>query len=237
LRNTIAITWKELKTYFGSPMAYIIAAVFLAITGYFFAQSVSSPFAEASVRGWIVPTTFILVLWAPVLTMRLFAEEQKMGTLELLLTSPVRDTEVVVGKFLASFGILVGTVVLTLFYVLLLFWFGDPDIGPLFAAYLGLLLYGAATLAVGLFASSVTGNPIVAAVVGFGLLLLLTLTDQAAAVTSGVASLVLEQFSLTGHFVDFARGIIDTKNLIYFITMIVLFLFLAVRVIESRRWR
>ncbi|MBI4234102.1 MAG: ABC transporter permease subunit, partial [Chloroflexi bacterium] len=220
-----------------SPMAYVVGAVFLAITGYFFVQSISTPFAEAAIRGWLIPSTFVFVLWAPILTMRLFAEEQKMGTLELLLTSPVRDYEVVIGKFLASLIILMGTVSLTLYYVLLLFWFGDPDVGPLLGGYLGIILYGAASLSVGLLASSLASNQIVAAMLAMGVLLLLTLADLVYSIVSGVGARVVEQLSLTGLFSDFARGIVDTNNVIYYVSMTVLFLFLAVRNLESRRWR
>ncbi|GBD10789.1 Inner membrane transport permease YbhR [bacterium HR23] len=237
MRNTLAIAWKETKSYFGSPMAYVIGAVFLALTGYFFVSSISRPFAEATIRGWLLPATFFFVFWAPALTMRLFAEEQKLGTLELLLTAPVHDWEVVLGKFLASVAILVGTLSLTLYYVLLLFWFGDPDVGPLLSGYLGLLLYGSASLAIGLFASSLTSNQIVAAVVGSGLLLLMTLADQAAQIVGGIASRVLEQISLTAHFADFARGVIDTHNVVYYILVTVFVLFLTERNLDSRRWR
>ncbi|MBI4336746.1 MAG: ABC transporter permease subunit [Chloroflexi bacterium] len=237
MRNVWTIAWKELKSYFGSPMAYIIGAVFLALTGYFFVQSISGSFAEASIRGWLLPSTFVFVLWSPVITMRLFAEEQKLGTLELLLTAPLRDWEVVLGKFLASLGMLIGTLSLTVFYVMLLFWFGQPDGGPLLTGYLGLLLYGAATLAVGLLASSLTGNQIVASVVSFGALLLLTLTDQAAQATTGLSAQVLQELSLTSHFTDFARGILDTNNLMYYVTFTAFILFLTVRTLESRRWR
>ena len=125
----------------------------------------------------------------------------------------------------------------TLYYTLLLFWFGNPDIGPLLTGYLGVMLYGSATLAIGLLASSLTSNQIVAAVVAFGILLILTLLEQAADVTSGQVAVVLEHLSLTGHFQDFARGIIDTKNVVYYVSCIVLFLFLATRNLESRRWR
>ena len=235
--NTMTIAWKETKTYFASPMGYVIAAVFLALTGYLFAQSVSAPFAEASIRGWILDATLLFTLWSPVLTMRLLAEEQKLGTLELLLTSPVRDFEIVLGKYLSTLVILVGTLALTSFYVLLLFLYGDPDIGPILAGYLGLVLFGAATLAVGVLASSLTSNQIVAAVVSFGILLLLTLLEQAADVTSGRTALILEQSSLTGHFRDFARGIIDSNNIVYYLTFISVFLFLTIRNLESRRWR
>lgn len=237
MRNTLAIAWKESKAYFGSPMAYVVGAVFLALTGYFFVSSISRPFAEATIRGWLLPATFFFVFWAPALTMRLFAEEQKLGTLELLLTAPLYDWEVVLGKFLASVVILVGTLFLTLYYVLLLFWFGDPDIGPLVSGYLGILLYGGASLAIGLFASSLTSNQIVAAILGSGILLLMTLADQAAQIVGGVASRVLEQISLTAHFSDFARGVIDTHNVVYYLLVIVFVLFLTERNLDSRRWR
>lgn len=146
-RNTAAIFWKETKTYFTSPMAYIIAGVFLAITGYLFVQSISTTFPEASIRGWLEPSTTIFVLLSPALTMRLLAEEQKLGTLELLMTSPIRDYEIVLGKFFAVLAILLATLSLTMFYTLMLVWFGDPDIGPLLCGYLGIILFGASTLA------------------------------------------------------------------------------------------
>ena len=233
----MAIFWKESKTYFTSPMAYIIAGVFLSITGYLFVQSISTTFPEASIRGWLEPSTMVFVLWSPALTMRLLAEEQKLGTLELLMTSPIRDFEIVLGKFLAVFVILLATLVLTLFYTLMLVWFGDPDMGPLLSGYLGIILFGAATLAVGMLASSLTSNQVVAAVVSFGFLLLMVLTDQAADITTGLSAQILEGFSLSGHFEDFSRGIIDTNNIVYYLSVIATFLFLTIRNIESRRWR
>ena len=236
-RNTYAIFWKETKTYFTSPMAYIIGGVFLAITGYLFVQSISTPFPEASIRGWLQPSTTVFVLWAPAITMRLLAEEQKLGTLELLMTSPIRDYEIVLGKFAAVLAILLATLALTLFYALLLFWFGDPDLGPLFTGYLGIFLFGGASLSVGMLASSLTPNQVVAAIVSFGALLLMVLTNQAADITSGVAAQVLEGFSLTGHFDDFSRGILDTNNVVYYLSVMAVFLFLTIRNVESRRWR
>lgn len=236
-RNTVAIFWKETKIYFTSPMAYIIAGVFLAITGYLFVQSISTTFPEASIRGWLEGSTTVFILWSPAITMRLLAEEQKLGTLELLMTSPIRDYEIVLGKFFAVLLILLATLALTLFYTMLLFWFGDPDVGPLFTGYLGIILFGAASLSVGILASSLTSNQVVAAIVSFGFLLLMVLTDQAADITSGLAAQVLEGFSLSGHFDDFSRGILDTNNLVYYFSVIAVFLFLTIRNVESRRWR
>lgn len=237
MRNIRTIAWKETKTYFTSPMAYVIAAVFLALTGYFFVESISLPFAEASNRGWMQQSTFIFILWSPVLTMRLLAEEQKLGTLELLMTSPVRDYEIVLGKYLATLITLLAALALTLFYGLLLSWFGDPDVGPFLTGYLGLILYGATTLAIGLLASSLASNQVVAAVLGFGVLLLMTLFQQGANVTSGRTALVLEQLSLSGHFADFTRGIIEPSNILYYLTAIAIFLFLTILNLQSRRWR
>lgn len=237
MRNISTVAWKETKLYFGSPMAYIIAAVFLALTGYYFIQSISVPFAEATIRGWIVPSLSVFILWSPLVTMRLFAEEQKLGTMELLLTAPLRDYEIVLGKFLGSLIIFAGTISFTIYYVFLLYWFADPDLGPILSGYLGILLFGSTTLAAGLLASSLTNNQIVAAVVSFGLLLLLFLVDQAAVNVSGIASEILTQMSITAHFNDFARGIIDLHNIIYYVSFIVFSLFMTIRSIESRRWR
>ena len=237
-RNTAAITRKELGSYLGSPVAYVVAAIFLALTGVFFVSSISGAFPEATVRGFLEPSTFFVIpVIAPLLTMRLLAEEQKMGTMELLLTAPVRDYQVVLGKFLASFVILSGTVALTAFYVLLLSWFGDPDGGPVLSGYLGFILYIAAALAVGILASSLSSNQIVSAVLGFGILLIMILLDQASDLVQGFASTLLEEASLLTHFEEFSRGIIDLWNVTYYITVIGVFLFLTVLALESRRWR
>ena len=187
MTNTLVIALKELKSYFGTPTAYIVGAMFLIFTGIYFVNDVVQAFSEADVRGYIVPASFFFILLSPLLTMRLLAEEQKLGTLELLLTAPVRDWEVVVGKYLASLVILIVTVALTLYYVLLLYFFGDPDTGPVLTAYFGLVLYGAAALSVGILASSLTSNQIVAAVIGMGILMPLSFTDVVGNRVGGVA--------------------------------------------------
>ena len=169
--------------------------------------------------------------------MRLLAEEQKLGTLELLLTAPVRDWEVVAGKYVASLVILTATIALTLYYVLMLYWFGDPDAGPVVSAYLGLLLHGAAALAVGLLASSLSSNQIVAAVVGVAALLTLSSTGQVAGLFSGMTEEVLNGMAMNLHFLDFSRGIIDTTHVAYYLSMVAAAIFLTVRSLETRRWR
>ena len=238
MRTTLAIARKELAIYFASPMAYVVAAVFLALTGVFFIDSIDQPYAVAAARGLLITSAFYLLpLIPPILTMRLFAEEQKLGTLELLLTAPVRDYEVVIAKFLASFVILSATVLLTLFYVMLLFFYSDPDPGPILSGYLGFLLYGSAALAIGLLASSLTANQIAAVVVGFGIILLFTVIDRVSEILGGGIANVLEHISISTHFDAFARGVIDTSDIVYYLLLTVVFLFLTIRSLESRRWR
>ena len=237
MTNTLVIAVKELRAYFGTPTAYVVGAMFLIFTGIYFVNDVVQAFAEADVRGYIAPASFFFILLSPLLTMRLLAEEQKLGTLELLLTAPVRDWEVVVGKYLASLVILIVTIALTLYYVLLLYFFGDPDTGPVLTAYFGLVLYGAAALSVGILASSLTSNQIVAAVIGMGILMPLSFTDVVGNRVGGVAKEIINGLSMSGHFEDFSRGILDLSNIAYFVSLAAVFLFLTVRSVETRRWR
>jgi ABC-2 type transport system permease protein len=237
MKNTAAIAWKESKAYFTTPTAYIVSAMFLVLTGIFFVNDITAPFAEASVRGFINWASFFTLFLAPLLTMRLLAEEQKLGTLELLLTAPVRDWEVVIGKYLAVLGLYFVIMALTLYYVILLFWFGDPDTGPIFSAYIGVLLHGSAALAVGLLASSLTGNQIVSAAVGTAALLTFSFIDEVADLVSGITQEVLLGFSMNDHLLDFQRGVIDTSNVAYYVSIAAVFLFLTARSLETRRWR
>lgn len=237
MNNTLTIAWKETKAYFTTPTAYIVGAMFLVLTGIFFVFDMTRPFAEASVRNFVSWASLFIMFLAPLLTMRLLAEEQKLGTLELLLTAPVQDWEVVVGKYIASFIALMVTIVFTLYYVALLYVFATPDTGPILSAYFGLVLYGMAALAIGLMASSLSGNQIVAAVVGIGILLTLSFIDRIASIVEGLAADVLNGISMNAHFTDFARGVIDTSHIVYYISMTAVFLFIAVRSLETRRWR
>ena len=236
-RNTLAIAWRETKAYFTTPTAYVVASMFLVLTGIFFVRDINEPFAEATVRGFVNWASFFTLFLAPVLTMRLLAEEQKLGTLELLLTAPVRDWEVVVGKYIASVGLYAATVALTLYYVLLLYWFGEPDSGPILSSYLGVLLHGAAALAVGLMASSLSANQIISAMVSVAVLLTLSFIDEVAEIVSGTAQDVLFGLSMNDHLLDFRRGIVDTSAVVYYISIAAVFLFLTIRSLETRRWR
>ncbi len=236
MRNTITIALREFKSYLASPTAYVVTGIFLVGTGFFF-QSSPTTYFETSIRGlWEFWGTLLLLLVASVLTMRLLAEERKMGTLELLLTAPVRDSEVILGKFLGSLGILTLMLALTFYYPILLMSFGDPDMGPIVTSYLGLFLLGGASLAVGLFASSLTSNQLVAAMVAGGIIFSLWFAGMAAGVLPEAMGDVISYVSLYYHFSSFMRGVIDTRGIIYYLSITVLFLFLAIRSIESSRW-
>ena len=238
IRKALAIARKETQSYFVSPIAYVVALVFVSLTGYFFVDAMSSDiFPEASVNSYTGRSIFILALVGPLLTMKLLAEEQKLGTIELRLTSPVRDWEVILGKFLASLAIFGSALALTLVYVAFLFAFGNPDLGPIVTAYVGLFLFGAGALAVGLFTSALTSNQIVAAILSYGVLTLLTIIHLAADQVDGAMATLLNELSMVSQFEDFTRGILNLRSVIYYLSMIVVFLFLAVRALEFRRWK
>jgi ABC-2 type transport system permease protein len=235
--NKIAvIALKEFKSYQASPMAYVVTAIFLLLTGFFFGSSPAT-YAETSIKGFLGVGGILLPLLASVLTMRLLAEERKLGTLELLMTAPVRDSEVILGKFLGSLGILAVMLALTLYYPILLIVFGDPDLGPIGTGYLGVFLLGCTALAVGLFASSLTSNQIVAAVVAGGILFALWSIGAVTAFLPKALGEVMGPLSLSFYFPDFIRGVIDTRGVVYYLSITVLFLFLAVRSLENARWR
>jgi ABC-2 type transport system permease protein len=237
MKNTFIIARKELRAYFTSPMAYIIMAIFLAGTGFFFSSSLAT-YNETSLRGFLGNPYYIviLLLLIAVLTMRLLAEEKKLGTIELLLTAPVRDSEIIFGKFLGSLGIIVLMLVLTFYYPVLLIVFGDPDFGPIASGYLGLFLLTCATLAIGIFASSLTSNQIVAAVVGGAILLVLWFLGSVTTYLPQALGNVVGYISLSNYFSSFIIGVIDTRGVIYYLSVTALFLFLAIRTVEHSRW-
>jgi ABC-2 type transport system permease protein len=236
VKNTFIIARKEFKSYLTSPMAYVVTGIFLALTGIFFGTS-SATYLETSINGiWSFWGQLILMAIAALLTMRLIAEERKIGTLELLLTAPIRDSEIILGKFLGSLAILCVMLILTLYYPLLLLLFGDPDIGPLITGYVGLFLLGSASLSIGLFASSVTSNQIVSVVVAGAILFALWFIGLAASFLPESMGEVINYFSLSYYFPDFIRGIVDTRGIVFYISIIALFLFLAIRSLENSRW-
>jgi len=218
-------------------MAYVITCIFLVLTGVFFVYYLASnSYEDTSLRGFTQYGSIFLLLFAAILTMRSLAEEKKLGTWELLLTSPVRDTEVIAGKFLGSMGILIAMLALTLYYPLLLVIFGDPDIGPIWTSYLGLILLGGAALSVGIFASSLTSNQIVAAVVSGAILFALWFVGTVANAAPKAIQTVIGYISLSSHFPSFMVGIIDTRAIIYYLSIMALFLYLSIRSLETGRW-
>ena len=238
MRNALTIAAKEIKTYFASPMAYIIAAVFLALSGFFFAQDLNI-FQLARMEGFFGPASFVVLLLAPLLTMRLLAEEQKLGSLELLLTAPIREEEIVLGKYLSSLFIFVIMLAMTLYYPLVLVMFADPDLGPIVTGYLALFLLGGCFLAVGLFASSLSSNQIVSAVVGLGISLAFWLVNTASSLAQNVPQIrdTLDYVSLGNRYSEMVRGVIDSQAVVFFLSFIIVALFMTVRSLETRRWR
>ncbi|MBI2847800.1 MAG: ABC transporter permease subunit [Chloroflexi bacterium] len=235
MKNIGIIALKEFRSYLASPMAYIITGIFLALTGVFFSTSAPT-YLETSIAGFLQAASMLLLLLASVLTMRLLAEERKLGTMELLLTAPVRDSEIVIGKFLGSLSILSAMMALTLYYPILLSVFGDPDWGPIGTGYLGLFLLGCVALAVGVFASSLSSNQIVSAVVAGGILFGLWFVGMAAGYLPQALGEVINYFSISFYFPDFMRGVIDTRGIVYYLSITALFIFLAVRSLENSRW-
>jgi len=231
-----AVCRKELAVYFSSPVAYIVAAIFLLFSGYFFSVVLSYT-REASLRLLFQNVAIVMLLVAPMLTMRLFAEERKLGTFELLITAPLRISELVAGKFLGAVILFLAIMAVTLEYPLILILFGDPDWGPMIAAYLGFILMGTAFLAIGMFASSLTDNQIVAVVASFGILLGMWIIGWASdLIPSTTIAMFVRSISIIDRFDSFSKGIIDTGDLTYYLSVIGTFIFLTIRSLDWRRW-
>ena len=238
MRNMLAIARRELGAYFASPIAYLVTAGFLAVSGYFFSVILVLS-REASLRFTLANMVTILLFVAPLLAMRLLSEEQRSGTLELLLTSPVQDWQVVWGKWLAAFVLYVVMIGFTGVYVLILWRLGNPDFGPILSGYLGMILLGAALLALGTLTSALTENQIIAAVLGIALVILFWLAYAVGEVVGSTSLLgrFFNQLALSQHFFDFTRGVVDTANVVYYLSVTVGALYLATRILETRRWR
>ena len=241
MRNILAICAKELYTYFVSPIAYFVCFVFIAILGSLFSAVLITASGEGVTGAFVMETLFgnmaiILLFFTPVLTMKLFAEERKSGTIELLLTSPITDGQVVLGKFLASATLMLIMLGLTLLFPFLTQRFGHLDIGPLLSGYLGVLLITSAFLALGLLMSSMCKNQLVAALTSFGILLTLWVIGSLST-RGGPITQPLSYLSLREHYHDFARGVIPLKDVVYYVSFTVVCLFATFKSIESSKWR
>ena len=243
MRNLFAIAKREIQSYLVSPIAYLVIAAFLLIVGLYFwlvlgwmVQYGESPTMRYTIEFMVI----VFVFAAPFLTMRLLAQERRLGTLELVLTSPVREWELVLGKFCAALVLYLMMVVPTLLHPLILELFGNPDWGPIWSGYLGLLLFGAVLLAVGLLASALTENQIVAAVLGVVGNLMLWFFVGAPThnpnISPRVAS-VLRMLDLREHLQTFISGALDTRDIVYCLSVTAFLLFVTIRVLEVRRWR
>ncbi|MBN1992557.1 MAG: ABC transporter permease subunit [Anaerolineae bacterium] len=234
--NTLVVAKRELAAFFVSPVAYVVGAAFLFITGLFFVFTVV--LGGVATLGQVFQVISIVLLFvAPILTMRLLSEEARSGTLELLLTAPVRDGEVVVGKFLAAFLFFLAMLTPTLYYLFLLTRYGNPDLPVTFSGYLGVILLGAVLLGFGMLTSAMSANQIVAAVLGVALGLTFWLAGGLGNTFPGFLGSLLEYLSLQQHFFDFLLGLITSTNIVYFLSVTAASLFLATRVLEMRRWR
>jgi ABC-2 type transport system permease protein len=233
MSNVLPIFKKELRSYFASPVAYIVILVFTLICGLFFAISLF-PTGQASLRGFFQIVPFVLSFYVPALTMRLIAEEKKAGTFELLTTMPVGDLEIVLGKYLAAVVLLAVAYLFSLPHVITIAFLGNVDTGATLAGYLGLLLLGAGYMAVGMLASALTENQIVAFIIGFLATMALSLVDKLLMFVPQSIASVLEYLSAEYHFNNIARGVIDTRDLVYYASLILLGLYFSARAVQRR---
>jgi ABC-2 type transport system permease protein len=240
--NFLALTRRELGVYFVSPMAYIVLTALLLVSGFFFIISVESAAAQrvpATFAHTLQWTCFVVALTSSLITMRTIAEEKSRGTIEIVLTAPVTELQFVLAKFAAAMLLLCYLLLLTVGFALILSRYGQVDFGAVACGYLGVLLVGAVTYSIGIFISSLCTSQITAGVVTFALVILLLMANLGAMFLSEHAILgpILSALSLTENFGDFLNGIVDTGRLVTHLGITGVFLFLAVRVVESRRWQ
>jgi ABC-2 type transport system permease protein len=254
MRNILIICKKELRSYFVSPIAYLLLTMFALIFGFFFWNSVgyfNMMGLESQMRGQGFPmsvneyvirpllsnVSVIGLFFIPMITMRLFAEEKRSGTIELLATSPIRDIEVIIGKWLAALILYIVMLAFSAVNFAFLFKYGNPDWRPLAIGYLGLLLQAGGLLAVGTFISTLTKNQIIAGAATFGVCLMLWVMEWVAGYETAAWARVLAYLSVITHFESFAKGVLDSKDALYYVSLIFLGLFLTSRSMESLRWR
>ena len=252
MNNVLAIARKELRSYFASPIAYILIGFFLLPFGVFFylyldnfvkqsmqmAQYGGAINVNQGVIRYVLQNASVIILFImPMITMRTYSEEKRSGTIELLLTSPVTDVEIILGKFFGALGVYAAMLAVTLLYMAILFVYGNPEWRPLVAGYLGLLLMGGTFIALGLFISSTTSNQIVAGVVTFVVFLLFWIIGWFADSAGPVIGPITQWLSITEHFDDFSKGIIDTKHVLYYLSLITFGLFMTAKSVDTERWR
>jgi len=225
---------RELRAYFDSPVAYIVIVGFLLLTGWFFSSNFFVA-GQADLRSVFGVIPFLFILFAPAITMRLIAEERKTGTMELLVTMPIQDLAIIGGKYLAAVALLAAMLLPTLLYPVTVSFFGDMDAGPLIGGYVGLVLMGAAYLAIGTFGSSLTDSQVVAYILSLLVVFIFFLLDKVLFLLPNWLVTPVEYMAIEYHFQNISRGVIDSRDLIYYLTLTGLALFLAARTLAARR--
>jgi len=253
MRNVVTIARKELQGYFASPIAYVVIGFFALLFGYFFytflyfferqsmqmAPGMGAPLNvnQALIGPAFMNVSVIVLFVMPMITMRTYAEEKRSGTMELLLTSPLTDLQIILGKFFGALALYALMLAVTLIHIAVLFLYGSPEWKPVATGYLGLLLMGSCFISAGLFISSLTKNQIVAGMVSFAVFLMLWVINWLGQSFGPTGQAIVTHLSITDHLDDFARGIIDTKHLVYYLSFIVFGLFLTAKSVDSERWR
>jgi ABC-2 type transport system permease protein len=255
MSNVLAIAHKELKSYFASPIGYLVIGSFALVYGFFYVV-MEEFFVRASLQMGqmgggpqtanvnemmirpLMQNVLILVLFiTPMLTMRTFAEEKRSGTIELLLTSPLTDFQIVFGKFLGAMTLYAATLGVTLLHIALLFLVGTPEWKPIATAYLGIFLFGGCFISLGMFISSMTKNQIIAGTVSFVAFLMLWIINWIGSFSGPTVSALTSYLSVVDHIDDFWKGVIDTTHLIYYTSFIAFGLFLTAKSVDMERWR
>jgi ABC-2 type transport system permease protein len=258
MRNALAVAGKELRAYFHSPIAYLVMTVYAVICGYVFYSStaffvVQTFRMEAMGGGMGAPPmslnenvirpilsgvmTVVLLFLIPLITMRLYAEEKRSGTIELLLTSPLTDMDIILGKFFGAVALFAVLEAISFLYFAVLFIYGNPSARPLIAGALGYLLYGSALLALGMWFSTFTKNQIIAGSVSLAVFLLLFLLDWVSAYSTGTVGRVASYLALTTHFDNFSKGVINLGDLVYYLSVITFGIFMTARSVEALKGR
>lgn len=236
MRNTWLFCQKELRSYFNSPVAYIVLTIFIFITGFFFTSSLFL-MGQASMRPLFSLVPVVFLFFVPAITMRLLAEEKRSGSIELLVTLPTRDWEIVIGKFLAAWLLILAALALTLIFTFTVSTLGNLDGGETAAGYLGLVLLGAAFAAIGTWSSSLTRNQIVAFIISLVVIAALSMIDDLLPILPMSLAPVLQFLSVSYHFENISRGVIDTRDLLFYFSLTFFMLYLAHNTLESRKWK
>jgi ABC-2 type transport system permease protein len=253
LRNTFTIASKELKSYFGSPVAWVLMGFFAVVFGWFYnvyltvfvrsamqSQMGQPPMSNVNndmIRPLLQNASVLVLFLLPMITMRTYSEEKRSGTIELLLTAPVTDFEIIFGKFVGAVGLYAGLLAVTALYIAILFGLGSPEWRPILSGYLGLFLLGGCFISLGLFISSTTKNQMVAGAATFVVALMFWIINWFSDSVGPTLGSVLSYLSITQHFDDFGKGVIDTKHIVFYLSFIVFGLFLTLKSVDTERWR